>query len=292
MKIWILLIILVPVFLIAQPSWRRETPVVKPPLELFHSIQTANLPTAETLNKGNFFYEISHRFGKINAGYDALYGLDGPVNMRTALSYGITDDITLSVGRSNVQDNLELNGKYHLWSMDNKDFPLKVALKAGIAFNTQVLGVDRKAFDSNSTQYYAQLVLNTMFLDKTLGIGLVPSYVYNSYIFANDYNEDTKYTFSLPVYAQYYFNRMWSLWFEYTTVTDGWKGTIEYFNPYEENRSYNAFSGGLALETGGHVFHLFITNSTRLNPTQYLVGAENSTSGDSWHFAFGITREL
>ena len=290
----IFFVLIIPVFLFSQSRWKREIPIVKQETQLFHSIKTANLPTAETLQKGNFFYEISHRFAKINDGYDALYGLDGPVNMRTALSYGISDNFTVCIGRSNVQDNLDINVKYKIFVLDNETFPSKVALKAGIAFNTETYaGIKKRdAFDSNSRQYYFQVIYNLMLLDKKLGFGVIPSYVYNSYIFANEFNQDTKYTFSLPVYTQYYFNRMWSLWLEVTPVLGGWKGNI-YSDPSNANRSHNALAGGLAIETGGHVFHLFITNSTRLNPTQYLVGADNnSSSSDSWHFAFGITREL
>ncbi|MCB0281742.1 MAG: hypothetical protein KDF60_04115 [Calditrichaeota bacterium] len=293
MKTVILILFLVPAFILAQSSWRREIPIVKPREELFHSVKTANLPTAETLQKGNFFYEISHRFARITAGYDALYGLDGPVNMRTALSYGVTDDWMVTIGRSNVQDNLEFNVKYLFWDIADKTTPSRLTLKTGIAFNTEAIAGTNKrdAFNSNSTQYYIQVIFNTMLLEKSLGLGVVPSYVYNSYIFANDFNENVKYTFSLPLYVQYYFNRTWSLWLEYMPVIGGWKGNI-YSDPSSEKRSYNALSAGLALETGGHVFHLFVTNSTRLNPTQYLVGADNNTNKDAWHFAFGITREL
>ena len=41
-----------------------------------------------------------------------------------------------------------------------------------------------------------------------------------------------------------------------------------------------------------HFFYLFTTNNTRLNPSQYLVGADADAGPDNWRLAFGITRHL
>ena len=55
---------------------------------VFHSTQSANLPTTETLRGGNWLFEISHRFSpRISEGVGALWGLDGPVYNRLGLSF-------------------------------------------------------------------------------------------------------------------------------------------------------------------------------------------------------------
>ena len=93
MRLFIItVIILVFNFLIfAQPSWKRTTQPKIVDLELFHTTQTANFPTTESLQKGNMMYEISHRFlPSIKDGYDELYGLDGPTIIRFTLVYGCT----------------------------------------------------------------------------------------------------------------------------------------------------------------------------------------------------------
>ena len=294
MKIIVLLLILhLPLFLMAQPSWKRNDTPVEVPVSLFHSSQTANLPTTETLQKGNFMYEISHRFGTITSGYEGLYGFDGPVNMRTALSYGITDNVMFSLGRSNIQDNLDLRVKYKLYEDHFFELPVVFAIQGGTAINTEVYNglKKRPAFNSENFQYYGQFIFNTMIGDK-LGLGMVPSVVYNSYIFASEYETESKYTVSLPGYLQYYFNRMWSIFFEYTPVLAGWKGNI-YFDASGGFKSHNSVGTGIAIETGGHVFFLFMTNNERLNPTQFLTGAgERASARSAWRLAFVITREL
>ena len=213
-------------------------------------------------------YEISHRFGKISDDYDGLYGLDGPVRMRTALSYGILDDLMVTIGRSSTLDNLELTLKYQLLESDSESTPSVVSIKGGLAFNTEPV-YDLEGFNADYMQYYGQLIYNVMLFDKKLGVGIVPSFVYNSYIFAARNDLDTKSTFTLGTYYQYYINRMWSVWAEYSPVIGGWKGTIE-SDPRNKFRSHNTMAFGGAIETGGHIFHLFVTNNTRLNSTQFL----------------------
>ncbi len=47
---------------------------------------------------------------------------------------------------------------------------------------------------------------------------------------------------------------------------------------------------GFDIETGGHIFHFLVTNNARINPSQYLVGADRSASDDMWRLGFGIIR--
>lgn len=286
----LLLILFIPMFLPAQSRWKRSKTTTVTPVHLFHSSKSANLPTAETIGKGDFMFEISHRFGRISDGYDALWGFDGPVKMRIALSYGITPKLTATLARSNLLDNVELAFKQRVWDKKYESCSMALALVAGAATNSEP-AYDLKAFSAEHTQFFGQLVLNGMFWQNSLGIGFVPSYVYNSYIFADRKNVDKKYTFTLGTHIQYYFNRIYSIWGEFSPVLSGWQGNI-YWSAKKENRSYNPIAFGVAIETGGHIFDVFVTNSTRLNTTQYLIGAESETDKDAWKFAFGITREL
>ena len=80
--------------------WKRQATPVRPELQLFHSPHLVSLPTATTLQKGDFEFEISHRFiPTLNSGYSSLYGLDGPVNMRIALGYAPTNRMVITLGR-------------------------------------------------------------------------------------------------------------------------------------------------------------------------------------------------
>jgi hypothetical protein len=56
---------------------------------------------------------ISHRFGAINLGFDELFGLDQS-NIRFALEYGVTDNLTIGAGRSSFEKTYDSFIKYSL----------------------------------------------------------------------------------------------------------------------------------------------------------------------------------
>jgi hypothetical protein len=288
-KLYLILIIL-PVLVFAQSGWQRGPLDISQPVDLFHAQQSANLPTTQMLKQHNFLFEISHRFGIISDGYDNFYGFDGPVSMRIALGYGLMDNLMITLGRSNILDNLDLSFKYRLLDFDHSSMPSALAVNAGIAFNSEPTS-DLEMFNTNHMQYFGQIIYNIMFLEKRLGIGIVPSFVYNSYILDSfyGYEMDPQYTITIGSHCQYYFNRMWSVWAEFSPVVSGYHDSIFDKN---DGEAYNPLAIGAAIETGGHIFNIFITNSSRLNAAQYLVGSDSDTGKDAWRLAFGITREL
>ena len=276
---------LLPALAGAQPSWQAIAPP-ETRLELFTALRTANYPTAESLYGGDFHYEISHRFlPTIDQGYEAGFGLDGPANIRTTVSYGLHDRLMMTLGRSSLQDNLDLQLRYRWLQFRHMRFPSVLALNAGAAWNTDIpAGIDRGAAAAENFQYFGQLVFNTMMDDK-LGVGLVPSFLYNSAIFS----VDPQYTVTLGTYAQYFINHTWGIWVEYSPALMGYQGIL---SPGESGRSHNSLAWGLSIDTGGHTFYLFATNNTRLSPSQYLVGAPYEAAPENWRSGFGITRFL
>ena len=276
---------LLPALAGAQPSWQAVAPP-ETRLELFTALRTANYPTAESLYRGDFHYEISHRFlPAIDQGYQAGFGLDGPANIRTTVSYGLHDRLMVTLGRSSLQDNLDLQLRYRWLQFRHLTFPSVVALNAGAAWNTDIpAGIDRGAAAAENFQYFGQLVFNTMMDDK-LGLGLVPSFLYNSAIFS----VHPQYTVTLGTCVHYFINHTWGIWVEYSPALTGYQGIL---SPSESGRSHNSLAWGLSIDTGGHTFYLFATNNTRLSPSQYLVGAPYEAAPENWRAGFGITRFL
>ncbi len=255
-------------------QWKRQRDPVQTELRLFHSTQVVNLPTAETIRGGLFQFEISHRFvPRISDGHDVLYGFDGPVNMCIGLGYAITDRLTATLARSNLQDNVDLQLKYKALGFRLDLLPVMIGFRAGTAWNTEVPGRDDG--DSRNFQYYVQGIANTMLFEK-LALGVVPSYLHNSII----ESEDTEYAVTVGLYGQYYISSLLSLLAEWNITEAGY---------YYE---YDAATFGIELETGGHFFKIVVSNSTRLNPSQFLVGANNRFKPDEWRVAFNITRLL
>ncbi|MBU1099379.1 MAG: hypothetical protein KKA84_03160 [Bacteroidetes bacterium] len=285
MKITCFVLLLTLITTLSAQQWQRKAEGVEVREALFNSTLAGQLPTSSTLKSGDIEYEISHRFVPAINEDDANFGFDGPVKMRMALSYGLSDYLMVTLGRSNVMDNYDLRFKYNLYHDSVAENPYEFAVQAGIATNSQTPDIlDRSAFDGDNIQFYVQGIFNIMFAERKFGVGVVPSYLYNSMIFSIE----KQYTFNVGTYAQYFFNRMFSLRVEYMPIVAGYQGYVEAGETGE--RSYNTLAFNLDIETGGHVFQIMATNNLRLNPSQYLVGANDSASSGDWHLGFGILR--
>ncbi len=258
-----------------EVNWKREDAPKETDLQLLHAIHVVNLPTTETLQKGNLEFEIAHRFlPYIKEGSKAFWGLDGPANIMLSLSYGVTNSTIAALARSSLNDNYELSVKQKIFSLPNEFLPAVFAARAGYAWNTDTPGRSYK--HSRNFQYYGQLIINAMY-GKTIGFGITPTYVYNSYIFS----EEREHTIALGAYAQVYLSHMFSIMGEINPVIDGLK------------TGHNSAAIGFELETGGHFFKIFITNNEKLNTSQHTAGAGSSIDkGGEWRLGFNITRLL
>ena len=255
-------------------KWERSESLTTLDLQLFHSLRSINLPTAETLQRGDMEFEISHRFSnKVSDGIDSFYGLDGPANIRFGISFALTDHLLFTLGRSNYYDNVDFFMKYKFLQLKNNYIPVLVAWKGGLAWNTQVYIREKK--DSKNFQYFSQIIINTLIREK-IGLGIVPSYMYNSDIFSTN----NEYSLTLGNYAQYYISPLWSVLIEWNPTVSGYRS------------KHNSVSFGIELETGGHFFKLILSNNSLLNTSQFLLGTDSEFTNDDLFFGFNITRIL
>jgi len=273
LSIFILLIFSLSTGLQAQSVKWKPKKKAKPKLELFHSTQSAHFATATFLRKGEFEYEISHRFLPPMSTDKAFLGIDGPSRIRMGLAYGVSEKTMVTLARSNFQDNVDLQLKQQVLAWRNPLLPTLVAVRLGMGWNTEV--ANRSIGHSRNFQYYGQLIFNSMF-KKKLAIGIVLSYLYNSHILCLD----TKNSFTIGAYWQNYIGTMWSLFVETNTTVTGYRG------------QYNALLAGIELETGGHFFKIFVGNNAALNPSQFLAGSDLKFSGNNLRLGFNITRIL
>jgi len=273
----IALAVFVPSLVYAQDSpvrWERRNPPATPPITVFHSTQAANLATAETMRKGEWLVEISHRFlPPVSDGSSALWGLDGPVFNRLGLAYAVTDRVMVGVLRSNLTDNLELDAKARLFEGGRDAVPFMVGVMGGWAWNTEV--PDSPEYDSNEGQAYAQLIVDAL-VGKRLALGVVPTYLYNPRI----EDESATSAFVLGLNGQVYLSPMVSFLGEWV-VSESRPGL-----------EHDAGTFGIELETGGHFFKLVLTNTARMNPTQHLGGTPYAFSAHELRLGFNITRIL
>ena len=253
-----------------RSTWRRGEAATQPRPTIFHSTMAANLPTAETLSKGELLFEISHRFEPpISDAEDALFGLDGPVFLRLGLGVALSDRALFSVTRSNLQDNYDANLKVRVVERGGA-LPVAVAVAGGWAYNAELPEtVDR------STQVYGQVIFNVA-PSRSLALGVVPWVLRDPDLEA----DEAETTAGVGAYAQVYLSPQVSVLGEWN-VSEG-------FSDF----THDAGSLAVQLETGGHFFTLMVTNSIRPNPTQFLAGADVPFEPGDWRFGFNVTRLL
>lgn len=254
--------------------WERRNEPTEVPVTVFHSPQSANLPTAETIGAGEWQFEISHRFfPTVSQGADALWGFDGPVRNRFGLSYAPSDRVMLGVLRSNHRDNLELNAKARFVEGGRESIPFQVGAKAGVAWNTEVGAAD--GLEDNERQAYAQLMVNAL-LGGRFAVGVVPTLLNNVRI----EDVETESAFVLGLHGQLYLSDQVSLLGEWIVSEE------------RTDLEHDSGSFGIELETGGHFFKIILTNQWSMNPTQFLGGTPYNFEPDEWRVGFNITRLL
>jgi hypothetical protein len=255
-------------------GWTRANRSPREVTRIFHAPAAINLPTTETLQRGFYQFEISHRFvPPFSGGFDDLYGLDGPVNIRLGLGYAPTDHLLITLARSNVRDNVDLQVKYGRVSTGKSSLPVQGALVAGVAWNTDVPWHSGRYW--RDVQLYGQAIVNFRPTSRW-AVGIVPTFLYNSIL----ESADVERALTLGVYGQWYLTRIFSLMAEWNITEAGY-----YYR-------HDAAAFGIELETGGHFFKIVATNSTALNPSQFVIGTNDRFEPDNWRLGFNITRLL
>jgi hypothetical protein len=242
----------------------------------FKSTHLINGHSIETTKAGLLDFRISHRFGLINSGSYNFFGLDNATE-RLGLDYGITNNISVGIGRSTFQKQMDgfLKVKLLKQSTGPHASPVSITSLAAVIIKTlKDSDPNIKRSTSDKTSYAYQLIIARKFSSST-SIQLMPTMVhYNLVPLANDPND----LYSLGIGARQKLSKRLSL-------------TAEYYYQFNQfSGYYNSFALGVDIETGGHVFQLHFTNSTGLTESTFI----NQTSG-KWengdiHFGFNISR--
>lgn len=259
--------------LVAQPTWKPR-PVSAPVItNLFHSGTGVLLPTNTTLNKFESQLDIIHHFYPfVKDGWDALFGLDGPVVNRFAFHFAPVNNFMVTVARSNQLDNYSVEFHATVFRVYDSTIPFDMGIHGGLAWNSQIIGRDR--LDKKNFQYFGQMIITAM-PDKKLAVGLVPGFVIN----AVPVSENTLTQVNLGILVQPYLTKMVSL-------------PVEFIPVLSKKTGNHTFSAGLELETGGHFFKIFVTNNVNTNPVLALSGADADFLKGDIRFGFTITRLL
>lgn len=241
----------------------------------FKATRIINGHSIETVGKNNLDFIISHRFDRVNRGFDEFFGLDAATN-RLGLEYGINDRLMVGLGRSSFQKMYDFFGKYKLVRQTSGagNIPISLTLFSGYSLRTQNTTASLSGYDRSS--YTSQLLIARKF-SEAFSLQLSPTLIHR--------NRPDIFTDSKTVIATGIGGRM------KLTKRTSFNGEYTYVLPDQINDSYtNNLSFSFDLETGGHVFQLLFTNSFGMTERQFITETDGSWGSGDVHFGFNISR--
>lgn len=260
---------------------QRQRAVKDAPVdELFLIGSIAGMSTVTNLNKGDLNSVIMHNFGLVSTGIEEFWGLDQGAAVRLGLDYGVTDKLSIGIGRTSIEDNVDLRFKYTLTrQMSSDKIPVEIAVKGDVGVNTQKNTRFEDFTFTERLNYFGSIMVARKFNDKvSLQVAPMVSH-FNTVVQEQitDIPENTH--FALGFGGRYKLDERKSFTFEYLPVL-GEKnfGTV------------NHFALGYEIETGGHVFQMFFM-SGRWFTEQHLIARTSSDffEGD-FRLGFNVNR--
>lgn len=249
----------------------------------FKGTRLINFHTVEVPGKNSLEFRISHHFGDFNTGGYNLWGLDGGASIRLGLEYSKDGRFEVGFGRSSLEKVYDGFLKYKLirQTTDSKQ-PVTVTLFSSMFYttlkdpNAQTTGSDRYAFTSSRLNYCHQIIIGRKFSDK-FSAQFAPVLVhYNLVDFVAQSNDQFIASFA----ARYKFTKRFAVTFEYGAR----------LNDRNIGSYYDSMGIGFDLETGGHVFQMFFTNSAGMIESQYYGRTTSDWRNFGIKLGFNISR--
>lgn len=244
----------------------------------FKAIRLINGQTSETTEKRGLNMIISHRFGEIKQGIGDFFGIDFGT-IRLGLDYGLTDKISLGIGRSSNQKLYDAYSKIKLLRQctGKTNIPISLTWYSNFSITTIDWWNPTIKYNFNYRISYVHEAIVARKFSAKLSSLIVAGIIHRNLVTTKSEKN------TLP-YVGIGFSRL---------ISNRVALTGEYYYQFAGNttqKKTNSFSIGLDIETGGHVFQLHFSNS--LGMTEKIFIPENTAA---WHrgeisFGFNIIR--
>ena len=249
---------------------------------VFESSRLILSQSSQTVKKNNLNVLILHRFGDLGGtlgGGKTFFGLDNIADVYIGFEYGLTNNLTVGLGRSALPldgglANVEL--KYALLYQTN-DNSVPVALT--LIGETALRPYSSFAKLSDRLSYFAQAVIARKF-SPVFSLQIAPSVVQNN-LPMPDVAGNKELLLSLSATAALKVSKLLSV-------------VVDYAHPFSSFGNANGFSDplgfGIQTVTGGHVFTINITNARAISEINYLSNTTSDYSRGQYRLGFTISR--
>jgi hypothetical protein len=248
-------------------------------VQTFKDTRIINGHSVESNFKGGMKFVISHRFGAISGGAYEAFGLD-QATIRLGLDYGITDRLTVGVGRSSFLKTVDAFGKYRIFvQKETGGSPVSVTAISTAALETvKWAEPDRQNFFTSRLFYAHQLLISRRF-NEDIAVQLMPSWVHRNIVPDPSVKHDV---ISIGAAGRYQLTKKMALQAEayYVLANQLAPG---YYMP---------ISIGIDIETKGHQFQFSVSNARGMTEKFFITETQNSWADGGIGLGFNITRDF
>lgn len=247
----------------------------------FKSTRIISGHSIERMPEGQLDFRISHRFGEVNTGLYNYYGLDEAF-IHLGLDYGITDWLMVGIGRGSVMKTVDGFYKFSILrqSKGKKNMPVSLSYLSSISVFTQ-----HRTAKGNKPEFwdracYVHQILVARKFSERFSFELNPTYVHRNLV---ETEMDPNDIWSIGAGARFKLTRRVSINAEYYLI-------VPPINDHRSTKTYDPFSIGFDIETGGHVFQVFVSNSRTMIEKGFIGETTANWLDGGIHLGFNISR--
>ncbi|MBL7765711.1 MAG: hypothetical protein JNJ58_06450 [Chitinophagaceae bacterium] len=243
----------------------------------FKSSRVINGHSMELIGKGVLDFRILHRFGMIKSGYRELFGFD-QASMRFGFDYGISKNLSIGIGRSTFNKEVDGFVKYRLAHQHKgqKAMPVSLIWISGMTLMTAKFNDARLETFSNRLGYYHQFIAGRKF-NNSFTLQLSPTFVHRNLVNTKkDFND----MLALGIGTR-------------VKLTNRTAFIIDAFPVlYGNHQGVNKLplSVGFDIETGGHVFQLHVSNTRGMNEKAFISETLQDWTKGEIQIGFNLSR--
>jgi hypothetical protein len=257
-----------------------EKTIDKPVRSVFESALLIDNQTVVVPAKGTFEFDIQHRFGTLNNGFEDLFGFYANSNIRLGFAYAPIDNLYLGVGLTKFKNLLDLSAKYALLKQTRSGaVPVFVTYYGNMVFDTRKQNKREEVFNSSDRiSYFHQVLIGRKF-NNWLSVQIAPSVSHYNIVEKTKKHDH----FAVALGAQ-------------VKMTDAMSFLLNIDQPITKHDVGNPnpnVSFGIQMATSSHAFQIFLGNSSLIIPqeTNYNNSRNYSDNfAENFLIGFNITR--
>lgn len=256
------------------------------------TMKLVNIHSTEMVKKNGLDFRVTHRFGNMGAesggGVHNLWGFDISSDIRISFDYGLTKNWQIGFGRSKYNELLDFSTKYKILAQKEKKVPVTVVAYGNMSITPERDPDDRYNDWQNRISYFMQLLIARKFGSR-LSVEIAPSMLHRNMVTkvqdgAGNILTDENTNFSVGGGARFMITKRVGIIADYVYTFS------QFRQDYDPKSFYDPFGIGVEIETGGHVFHLTLTNAPAIVENNYIPETTDSWAKGGIKLGFNISR--